>query len=94
MTDCRELGPTSWCAAGRHDRCEHRPGGAQHGGVWLPGGYVSMPPMRGRTGTDPYPDTNVAVVDRIVHPSRTYHCPCDCHQQEPTGQLELFGAAS
>ena len=65
---------------GRHDKCAHRPGGPQEGGVW------SFPLVE-------HPKLGWVFGEGPVDLDHIWRCPCDCHSAAPVGHLALWTAA-
>lgn len=76
-------GPTMWCKLGKHDKCAHRVGGPQQGGVWMPECYVTVPASPGSSLRVSPPNQ-----PKVISPSHVYRCPCRCHHDG--AQLNLF----
>lgn len=85
MSNCLGFGPTQWCSVGKHDRCEHRVGGRQEHGVWIPECYVTVPASPGST-------LRVSPLSqpKVISPSHVYRCPCPCGHGRNPEQGELF----
>jgi hypothetical protein len=74
-----EHGPSGHCTKGDHEKCAHRWGGPQHGGVLIPEGYVTD--RRGMVGPS---------LPAIL-PMHRWRCPCECHTEAgATNLLELL----
>lgn len=83
-----EWGPSSWCKAGKHERCEHRPDGAQAAGHTTPECYLTIPARAGRGVSK---DRREVVSDAtglpmaLIEPSHTWRCACSCHETPQKG---------